>query len=70
MLYYAERDAKQEIHSRIQKIVVETQQEEKMSYSEVERRFGVIRSRITAWERIYLTEGSEGLAVERRGGKS
>jgi hypothetical protein len=26
--------------------------------------------RVTAWERIYLEEGSEGLYVERRGRKS
>ena len=47
--------------------VIETMQREKLSYSETERQFGVVRSRITAWERIYLTEGPEGLAVERRG---
>ena len=51
--------------AEFKKIVVETLLEEKLSYSEAERRFGVVRSRITAWERIYLTEGPEGLAVER-----
>lgn len=40
---------------------------EKLSYSETARRFEVVRSRITAWERIYLEEGPEGFAVERRG---
>ena len=40
---------------------------ENLSYRETERRFGVVRSRITAWERIYLTEGPEGFAIERRG---
>ena len=49
------------------KLVIETMQEEKLSYSETERRFGVVRSRITAWERIYLTEGPEGFTIERRG---
>lgn len=49
------------------KLVVETMVEEKLSYSETERRFDVVRSRITAWERIYLTEGAEGLGIERRG---
>ena len=49
------------------KQVIEIMIEEKLSYSETERRFGVVRSRITAWERIYLTEGAEGFAVERRG---
>ena len=47
--------------------VIETMQQEKLSYSETERRFGVVRSRIRAWERIYLEEGPEGFAVERRG---
>ena len=49
------------------KLVVETMIKEKLSYSETSRRFDVVRSRITAWERIYLTEGSEGFMVERRG---
>lgn len=47
--------------------VVETMQKEKLSYHETERRFGVVRSRITAWERIYLEEGAEGFRLERRG---
>ena len=47
--------------------VVETMQKEKLSYHETERRFGVVRSRITAWERIYLEEGPEGFRLERRG---
>ena len=49
------------------KLVIETMKEEKLSYSETERRFGVVRSRLTAWERIYLTEGPEGFTIERRG---
>ena len=49
------------------KMVVETMINEKLSYSETERRYDVVRSRITAWERIYLTEGPEGFAIERRG---
>ena len=40
---------------------------ENLSYRETERLFGVARSRITAWERIYLTEGPEGFTIERRG---
>ena len=45
--------------------------EEKLSYSEAARQFeindyGIIQR----WERIYLEEGSEGLAIERRGRKS
>ena len=53
------------------KLVVETMLEEKLSYSETARQFeindyGIIQR----WERIYLEEGSEGLAIERRGRKS
>ena len=50
------------------KLVIETMQEEKLSYSETCRRFKVnSRDRIKSWERIYLEEGPEGLAIERRG---
>ena len=50
------------------KLVIETMQEEKLSYSETCRRFEVnSRDRIKSWERIYLAEGPEGFAVERRG---
>ncbi|RHV76048.1 helix-turn-helix domain-containing protein, partial [Butyricicoccus sp. OF13-6] len=46
-------------------------QEEKLSYSETCRRFEVnSRDRIKSWERIYLEEGPEGFAVERRGRSS
>lgn len=49
-------------------MVVETMRKEKLSYSETARKFKVPSgTRIASWERIYLTEGSEGLAVERRG---
>ena len=42
--------------------------EEKLSYSETARRFEVSNHhRIQEWERIYLTEGSEGFAIEQRG---
>ena len=50
------------------KLVIETMQEEELSYSETCRRFDVnSRDQIKSWERIYLEEGPEGLAVERRG---
>ena len=53
------------------KIVIETMLEEKLSYSETARRFEVSNHhRIQEWERIYLTEGPEGFAVERRGRKN
>ena len=50
------------------KLVVETMQREGLSYSEAARQFEVSNHhRIQDWERIYLTEGPEGFAVERRG---
>ena len=50
------------------KLVIETMQEEKLSYSETCRRLEVnSRDQIKSWERIYLEEGAEGLAIERRG---
>ena len=53
------------------KLVIETMQEEKLSYSETCRRFEInSRDRIKSWERIYLEEGPEGLAIERRGRSS
>ena len=43
-------------------------QHEQLSYSETVRRFEVNDPhRVQDWERIYLTEGPEGLAIERRG---
>ena len=50
---------------------IETMQEEELSYSETCRRFDVnSRDQIKSWERIYLEEGPEGFAVERRGRSS
>ena len=41
---------------------------EKLSYRETARRFEVSNHhRIQDWERIYLMDGAEGFAVERRG---
>ncbi len=43
-------------------------QREKLSYSETARRFEInSHQRIRDWERIYLEEGPEGFAIERRG---
>ena len=46
---------------------IETMQKEKLSYSETGRKFDVYHKRIMDWERIYLTYGAEGFAMERRG---
>ncbi len=43
-------------------------QKEKLSCREAARQFEISdHKRIAAWERIYLEEGPEGLAIERRG---
>jgi len=48
--------------------VVEAVLNEGLSYEEARRIYEVNgRDRIKSWERIYLAEGPEGLAVERRG---
>ena len=53
------------------KLVVETMQQEGLSYTETSQRFEVNSvHRIQDWERIYLIEGPEGFYVERRGRKS
>ncbi len=51
-------------------MVVETMSKEGLSHRETERRFGLPHRRAAAWERIYLEEGPEGLAIERRGHSS
>ena len=49
------------------KLVIETMQKEKLSYKETARQFDVSsHTRIMDWERIYLSEGPEAFAVERR----
>ena len=52
------------------KLVVETMQEEHLGYCETAERFGVLHKRVQDWERIYLLEGPDGFAIERRGRKS
>ena len=47
--------------------VIETMQNEHLSYRETADRFGLRHKRVQDWERIYLTEGVEGLYIERRG---
>lgn len=53
------------------KQVIEVMMEEELSYSETARRFEVNgHHQIQDWERIYLEEGPEGFAIERRGHSS
>ena len=49
------------------KLVVETMHQEHWSCVEAGKHFDVANQRVCDWERIYLTEGPEGLYVERRG---
>ena len=49
-------------------MVVETMQEEKLSYSETIRQFKIAdHNAVQKWERIYLEEGPKELYKERRG---
>ena len=51
--------------------IVEEMLAEKLSYDEVGRRYEITGNMTVArWERIYLTEGPEGLYQERRGRNS
>ena len=53
------------------KLVVETMMKGKLSCRETARRFEISDHKcVAAWERIYLEEGPEGLAIERRGRSS
>ena len=49
------------------KLVVETMREEHLGYRETAERFGILHKRVQDWERIYLSEGPDGFAIERRG---
>ena len=53
--------------AEFKKLVVETMLKEKLGYIETAERFEIRHKRVQDWERIYLTEGPEGFAVERRG---
>ena len=56
------------VYNQFKKLVIEVMMEEKLSYSETARRFEVNdHHRIQDWERIYLEEGPEAFAIERRG---
>ena len=52
-------------------MVVETMMRDKLSYREAAQQFEISgHEQIRKWERIYLTEGPEGLYIERRGRNS
>ena len=51
--------------------VVETMRRHHLNHHETAMMFDISSGkRVTAWERIYLEEGPEGLYKERRGGKN
>ena len=57
--------------AEFKRTVVETMRGECLSLNETMRRFGITnKGIIQRWEQIYLEEGPEGLAIERRGRKS
>ena len=47
--------------------VIETMRRDHLSSVEAGKKFNVAHQRVCDWERIYLTEGSKGLGIERRG---
>ena len=63
------RVANKRYTAEFKKMVVETMHREKLSCHKTERQFGLPDKRVQNWERIYLEEGAEGLAIERRGRK-
>ena len=70
VFYYAKRDTKKRYKPEFKKQVVEAVIQDGLSYQEAARIYEVQgHDRIQSWERIYLEEGPEGLALERRGRK-
>ena len=69
MFQFIARHSKDQRYTlEFKKLVVETMMKEKMSYRETARQFEISNHhRVQDWERIYLTEGPEGFAIERRG---
>ena len=64
----AERAGNKKYSGEFKQMVVETMQQEHLSYRETAQRFEICNHhRVESWERIYLEEGPEGLYVERRG---
>ena len=54
--------------AEFKQLVIETMHKEKLSYRETAERYEVSNHHlIQAWERIYMEEGPEGFAIERRG---
>ena len=66
--FIARHSKDQRYTPEFKKLVVETMMKEKLGYRETARRFEVRGAQqIINWERTYLAEGPEALAIERRG---
>ena len=63
----SKRESNKKYTPEFKKLVVETMLKEKLGYSETAERFEIRHKRVQDWERIYLEEGPEGLAIEHRG---
>lgn len=50
--------------------VVEDMRQNGLSQNETAAKYGISRSMVQSWERIYLEDGADGLYIERRGRKS
>ena len=67
----AKKGNKQEKYSAEFKIsVIMDMRENHLGYKETARKYGLVKSSMGGWERIYLEEGAAGLMEERRGRKS
>ena len=58
---------KQHYSGEYKQKVVEDMRENKLSQNEAAAKYQISRSMIQLWERVYLSEGPEGLYIERRG---
>ena len=68
VIYYGKRKPNKRYTPEFKKMVVETMEKEQLSIYATMQEFGINDHKIIErWERIYLEEGPEGLAIKRRG---
>ena len=58
---------KKKYPGEFKQIAVEDMRDNGLSQYEIAEKYGITRSMIQSWERIYLEEGPESLYIERRG---
>lgn len=63
----AKREGNKRYTGEFKQLVIETKRKEVLSCMEAAERLELRHKRIQEWERIYLTEGPEGLYIEHRG---